>query len=349
MKSNIFHPTKLKPSTLQSNLDALVLGRNHLHQHNSTRKNKMKNLSNLDGYETLPRYLIVLICGLGILSPIWQQKVLGSEPNTNDTTRIMISTEMYRTYMTKEPKENETFWEHFTWHFPKIGDRSSIQELDYPADFSLLREYERDEYDSEDMNERGQEIFSDAILYSLRDSFVSWLNLERFKRRNKPAKYFSTKLFEGSIGGTLEESRRDALSLDPTSAESTKQWVDSFTRRNRVQYGIKPFNSSPYCYLSIGFGSQKGKMPLLISNSRIYSVITREGIPRIKQEFLVPFGKKTQLSIGASCYPTMLNEENFKSQYASKISTEIGGAIVYASVGGSGPETLAIAGLSMKF
>ncbi len=231
-------------------------------------------------------------------------RTVQSQTNTNITT-FAVSIERIAASITKDPDDNSSLWELFSYAMPQNGQQVTYRTLGYSSHMSLVRDaFIRDVHGRPEIQSRGEDIFGDTILNSLRDSFMIWLKLDRFEPK-EPMSEMGIKLIQGSIGGTLEEARRDAISLQPDDFESMKRWLDSFTSRNRVHYGIKIFEANPYAYFEVGLGEQKNDRPVLFWRTRFQSMPFSVGErgPRIKSEIAHRLGRHTQLSYGTAFYP----------------------------------------------
>ena len=163
------------------------------------------------------------------------------------------------------PKQPLYFWERFDTSFQSdvndvfedaLSPQNAVKwNIELPgADFST-RFYDQ-------TTKAADQALLDSFKYSARDAIVGipfglWLDSRQG--------WFAT-LFRGSVDNVGEESLSP---LNPSYSVVQQSWWKAMLRDGGTYYGIRPFSTSPYAYISHGIMDGGGKT-VLLANVRYY-------------------------------------------------------------------------------
>ena len=131
--------------------------------------------------------------------------------------------------------------------------------------------------------------FSKSAVYGLREATVDLPILLWFEERQGILADF----FRHSIGNVGEEA---VVPLDPSYRPAEQSWWKRVEERNEVRYGIRPFTTSPYAFLS--FVLKDGGTACLLGHVRYHYVSLAEH--RFEVALSVPLGRGLGLDLGTS-------------------------------------------------
>ncbi len=99
--------------------------------------------------------------------------------------------------------------------------------------------------------------------------------------------------FRNSLGNIGEEA---VAPLDPSYRPAEQSWWKALAERNEVRYGIRPFTTSPYAFLS--FVLKEGGTVSLLGHLRYHYISFAEH--RFEVALSVPLGRGLGLDLGTS-------------------------------------------------
>jgi len=144
------------------------------------------------------------------------------------------------------------------------------------------------------LNERAtsaaRNAFSKSALYGLREATVDVPILLWFEERQGILADF----FRGALGNAGEEA---VVPLDPLYRPAEQSWWKRVAERNEVLYGIRPFSTSPYAFLS--FILKEGDAMSLLGHVRYHYLSFAEH--RFDLALSVPLGRGLGFDLGTSC------------------------------------------------
>jgi hypothetical protein len=159
------------------------------------------------------------------------------------------------------PVENATaFWDHFKSSFGERADEVLSDRLD-PLD--VLRRTSTSLSDGAAFREyptkAGVGAISKSVVYSFREAFFDLPGMVWLKGRQD----FFTDVLRNSIDSVGEES----VSSKNVSYRAVEQsWWKDVSEKGGLRYGIRPFRSSPYAFLS--FNLTDGNQSILMGHLR---------------------------------------------------------------------------------
>jgi hypothetical protein len=132
--------------------------------------------------------------------------------------------------------------------------------------------------------------FSKSAVYGLREATVDLPILLWLEERQGILADF----FRRSVGNVGEEA---AVPLDPSYRAAEQSWWKRLAERNEVRYGIRPFSTSPYAFLS--FLLKEGDAVSLLGHVRYHYLSFAEH--RFDLALSVPLGRGLGFDLGTSC------------------------------------------------
>ena len=190
-----------------------------------------------------------------------------------------------------ETPPGETFRERFSEAF----DRRVNEQFDdkfHPFNVMIWasESIDRDAgYLSERATSAVRNAFSKSAVYGLREATVDVPILLWFEERQGVLVEF----FRRAIGNAGEEG---VVPLDPSYRPAEQSWWKRLTERNEVRYGIRPFTTSPYAFLS--FVLKEGGTACLLGHVRYHYVSLAEH--RFEVALSVPLGRGLGIDLGTS-------------------------------------------------
>lgn len=144
-------------------------------------------------------------------------------------------------------------------------------------------------YLSERATGAARSAFSKSAVYGVREATVdlpilAWLD----ERQGILADFF-----RNSIGNVGEEA---VVPLSPSYRPAEQSWWKRLAERNEVRYGIRPFRTNPYAFLS--FALKEGDSVSLLAHMRYHYVSFSEH--RFELALSVPLGRGLGFDLGTS-------------------------------------------------
>ena len=144
-------------------------------------------------------------------------------------------------------------------------------------------------YLSERATSAARNAFSKSAVYGLQEATVDVPILLWFDERQGILADF----FRRSLGNVGEEA---VVPLDPSYRLAEQSWWKRLEEKNEVRYGIRPFTTSPYAFLS--FVLKEGDTVSLLGHLRYHYVSFAEH--RFEVALSVPLGRGLGLDMGTS-------------------------------------------------
>jgi hypothetical protein len=197
-------------------------------------------------------------------------------------------------------KNQTDFWKRYS---QELGD-TSYSFLDRFGVQTMSRwmwKADRDGYNiHEEYNSQGRNAFTRAGLDSLRETAVDILPLDMWQN-------WAGDLFRRSVGNTLEE-RTSMVSGEASAAETLWLFKQGLMRRSWIRdYGLRPFRTTPYAYISFNLGRQ-GDAPIAILDLRAeYKLFGKD---RVGARLTIPFTENYHFVVGASVVPSRIDGDN---------------------------------------
>jgi hypothetical protein len=191
-----------------------------------------------------------------------------------------------------ESPPGETMRERFSAAF----DRRISEQLDERFHPFSVASWVREsvERDADYLNDRATSAARNAIsksaVYGLREATIDVPILLWFEERQGILADF----FRNSLGNAGEEA---VVPLDPWYRPAEQSWWKRLAERNEVRYGIRPFTTSPYAFLS--FVLKEGGTAALLGHVRYRYVSLAEH--RFELALSVPLGRGLAFDVGTSC------------------------------------------------
>ncbi|MBI3849173.1 MAG: hypothetical protein HY298_02615 [Verrucomicrobia bacterium] len=147
--------------------------------------------------------------------------------------------------------------------------------------------------DSQQLRERipdaARHSLSRAVVDSFRETvlelpFMVWL---------KDHQTFVTDLLLNSLGNVHEEA---VSPLDPSYRAAERSWWQQLSASRSVNYGVRPFRTSPYAFVSMAF--KDGDRVFLLANARYYYHLFAE--QRVELALSVPLTHGISFDVGTS-------------------------------------------------
>ena len=158
-----------------------------------------------------------------------------------------------------------------------------VNHLGSPSMFQWATIYERGTVNYiEAINAAGQRSFEDAANYGLREAAISYFPVEEYESY---AEATGISLLHGIIGNTAEE-QRSMISAIPNASEYS--WWRQARADGAYDYGLRPFNSSPYLYGHVRVGHYAGQPFATISGRWYYDVKHSSDHMAIESTFNMP-------------------------------------------------------------
>jgi hypothetical protein len=132
--------------------------------------------------------------------------------------------------------------------------------------------------------------FSKSAVYGLTESTVDVPILLWLQERQGILADF----FRRAVGNVGEEA---VAPLDPSYRLAEQSWWKRLEEKNEVRYGIRPFTTSPYAFLS--FVLKEGGTACLLGHVRYHYVSLAEH--RFDVALSLPLGRGLGLDLGTSC------------------------------------------------
>jgi hypothetical protein len=131
--------------------------------------------------------------------------------------------------------------------------------------------------------------FSKSAVYGVREATVDVPILLWLEERQGILADF----FRNSIGSVGEEA---VVPLDPSYRPAEQSWWKRLAEKNEVRYGIRPFSTNPYAFLS--FALKEGDTVALLGHVRYHYVSFAEH--RFELALSVPLGRGLGFDLGTS-------------------------------------------------
>jgi len=170
--------------------------------------------------------------------------------------------------------------EQFADQFHPFNQMTSIRES-VAMDASYL---------SDRATSSGRNAFAKSAVYGLRESTVDVPILLWLQERQGILADF----FRRAIGNVGEEA---VAPLDPSYRLAEQSWWKRLEEKNEVRYGIRPFTTSPYAFLS--FVLKEGGTACLLGHVRYHYVSLAEH--RFEVALSFPLGRGLGFDLGTSC------------------------------------------------
>jgi hypothetical protein len=190
-----------------------------------------------------------------------------------------------------ESPPGETFRDRFSAAFDRrISDRLDDQFHPFNV-MGWLRESDNKEagYLSERATSAARNAISKSAIYGLREATVDLPILLWLDERQGILSDF----FRRAIGNAGEEA---AVPLDPSYRPAEQSWWKRLQEKNEVRYGIRPFSTSPYAFLS--FLLKEGDTVSLLGHVRYHYLSFAEH--RFELALSVPLGRGLGFDLGTS-------------------------------------------------
>jgi hypothetical protein len=190
-----------------------------------------------------------------------------------------------------ESPPGDTVRERFTIAFDRRVDE---QFADHFHPFNVMRwTTESVDREADFLNQRAtsaaRNAFSTSAVYGLREATVDLPLLLWFEERQGIVADF----FRRSLGNVGEEV---VAPLDPSYRPAEQSWWKRVAERNEVRYGIRPFTTSPYAFLS--FALKEGDTLSLLGHVRYHYLSFAEH--RFDLALSVPLGRGLGFDLGTS-------------------------------------------------
>ena len=205
----------------------------------------------------------------------------------------------------KKPTD-ETFSSKFATEFSKPD--TFVNHLGSPSMFQWVNMYEQGTQDPiQAFDDAGRRSFEDAASYGLREAVASYIPTEDYELRAKHiesrVKHIGISFVHGIIGNTAEE-QRSLVSAIPNASEYS--WLKQARADGLYDYGMRPFNSSPYLYGYTRVGHYVGQPFATISGRWYYDLKHNKEHMAIESIFSMPLNYGFQ--VGTSFDPFNAND-----------------------------------------
>lgn len=188
-------------------------------------------------------------------------------------------------------KEPSGFWERYQATFDQ-----NVQEQ-FADDFrpfnALNWSLKLADRDSQQVRERISDTARHSLSKSVVDSFRETMLELPVMLWLKDHQTFLTDIFLNSLGNVHEEA---VSPMDPSYRAAERSWWQQLSASRTVNYGIRPFRTNPYAFLSLGF--RDGDRTFLLVNARYYYRLFAEH--RVELAFSVPLTQGISFDVGTS-------------------------------------------------
>ena len=242
--------------------------------------------------------------------------VYSATPFTNSVLKDLFPTNYIFKPLDK-PFECYTLGSKFAY---RVGTSDTFaNNLSVPSDMSWAWNYQHRGYDYlDEVNNAGRRSCEDSFNYGLRETAVSYFPVDQYE---SDIQDFGAHFFHGIIGNTAEE-QQTIISATP-SASSISWWKQA--RKNGYDYGLRPFNSSPYLYGRFPLGSYQGQPWAVVSGRWYYTIRHNSEHIEVQTTFAMPYNYSFQ--IGVSVDPFRIEAVNGGSSFSLRLQHVVNNTI----------------------